>query len=49
MIDRNPHQQHMEHITWDEQHIAMIIWHDYLPDETTLLTLKHRFLPKTRI
>jgi hypothetical protein len=43
MTDRNPHQQYIEHITWNEQHIATIIRSNFLPDETTFVTPDHYY------
>jgi hypothetical protein len=43
MIKKHPDKQHIEHITWNEQHIATIIRAHFLPDETTFVTPDHYY------
>jgi hypothetical protein len=43
MTDKNPQKQHIEHIIWNEQHIATIIRSNSLPDETTFVTPDHYY------
>jgi len=31
-------EKHLEHITWNDQHIATIIRRDFMPDETTFIS-----------
>jgi len=37
MTQKNSHKL-VDHITWNDQHIATIIRHDYMPSETTFIS-----------
>lgn len=43
MNDNNLAQNIIEHITWNDQHIATIIRANYLPDQTTFVTPDHYY------
>jgi hypothetical protein len=42
-MNRNSDQQHIEHITWNEQHIATIIRANFLHNETTFVNTYHYY------
>ena len=43
MSNENLQKQLIEHITWNDQHIATIIRAGYLPEETTFVTPEHYY------
>lgn len=43
MTSDSTQHQHIEHITWNDQHIATIIRANFLPDKTTFVTPDHYY------